>query len=164
MSVGRSPAPTSASPDKEGSFAPRLAGRSGLPGWFSGISLGSVLRTNCKGADYSRDAVPSLDGCHWDVEAGSFLPRRGNNTLAVVGIELLPIGLLVIAVDIPFLQKPVARAVLWLERKWIYLRRRQVSAKDAKPFTRWPRVARFRAGYAAELPLGTASQKIKNAP
>lgn len=40
-------------------------------------------------------------GCLW------FLP--------VLGLEMLPIGLLLLAVDIPFLRKPVARGTLWLE-------------------------------------------------
>jgi hypothetical protein len=44
--------------------------------------------------------------------------------LPVVGIEMLPIGLLLIALDVPFLRKPVGRATLWLERKWAALRRR----------------------------------------
>ena len=35
--------------------------------------------------------------------------------LPVVGLELIPIGLLLIAQDVPFLRKPVARAMLWLE-------------------------------------------------
>ena len=43
--------------------------------------------------------------------------------LPVLGIELLPIGLLLIAEDVPFLRKPVARAMIWLERKWVALRR-----------------------------------------
>jgi hypothetical protein len=43
--------------------------------------------------------------------------------LPVLGIELLPIGLLLIAEDVPFLRKPVARGMIWLERKWVSLRR-----------------------------------------
>jgi hypothetical protein len=42
--------------------------------------------------------------------------------LPVLGLELLPIGLLLLAIDVPFLQKPVARATLWLEHKWMRLR------------------------------------------
>jgi hypothetical protein len=37
--------------------------------------------------------------------------------LPVVGIEFLPLGLLLIAQDIPFLRGPVGRATLWLELK-----------------------------------------------
>jgi hypothetical protein len=44
--------------------------------------------------------------------------------LPVVGIEMLPIGLMPIAQDVPFLRKPVGRAMIWLERKWVELRRR----------------------------------------
>jgi hypothetical protein len=43
--------------------------------------------------------------------------------LPVLGIELLPIGLLLIAEDVPFLRKPVARLMIWVERKWVALRR-----------------------------------------
>jgi hypothetical protein len=51
--------------------------------------------------------------------AGSFL-----FFLPVLGLELLPIGLLLLAIDVPFLRKPVARATLWLEHQWMRLRAR----------------------------------------
>ena len=38
--------------------------------------------------------------------------------LPVIGLELLPIGLMLIAQDVPLLRKPVGRMMLWLERKW----------------------------------------------
>lgn len=44
--------------------------------------------------------------------------------LPVIGIELLPIGLLLIAQDVPFLRRPVGRMMLWLEAKWKALRQR----------------------------------------
>lgn len=50
-----------------------------------------------------------IGGCLW------FLP--------VLGLELIPIGLLLIAQDVPFLRKPVGRATLWLEDRWRDLRR-----------------------------------------
>lgn len=43
--------------------------------------------------------------------------------LPVIGVELFPIGLLLIAQDVPFLRKPAARLMLWLEVKWVQLRR-----------------------------------------
>ncbi len=43
--------------------------------------------------------------------------------LPVLGIEFLPLGLLLIAQDIPFLRRPVGLAVIWLVRKWITLKR-----------------------------------------
>jgi hypothetical protein len=43
--------------------------------------------------------------------------------LPVVGLEFLPIGLLLLAQDVPFLRKPVGRATLWLEEKWRALKR-----------------------------------------
>jgi membrane-bound ClpP family serine protease len=42
----------------------------------------------------------------------------------VLGIELIPIGLLLIAQDFPPLREPVARMTLWLERQWVQLRAR----------------------------------------
>jgi hypothetical protein len=45
--------------------------------------------------------------------------------LPVVGIEFFPIGLLLIAQDVPFLRRPAAKLLLWLVRKWRALRARQ---------------------------------------
>jgi hypothetical protein len=45
--------------------------------------------------------------------------------LPVLGVELLPIGLLFIAQDVPFLKKPVGRGMLWLERKWLSRKQRK---------------------------------------
>ncbi|WP_119155062.1 hypothetical protein [Caldimonas tepidiphila] len=44
--------------------------------------------------------------------------------LPILGFEFIPIGLLLVAQDIPFLQGPVGRLTLWLERKWVALRQR----------------------------------------
>jgi hypothetical protein len=38
--------------------------------------------------------------------------------LPILGIELLPIGLLLIAQDVPFMKKPVGRGILWLVHQW----------------------------------------------
>ena len=43
--------------------------------------------------------------------------------LPIVGVEMIPLGLLLLAQDIPFLRKPVGKGILWLEHKWIDLRR-----------------------------------------
>jgi hypothetical protein len=32
---------------------------------------------------------------------------------------MLPLGLILIAQDIPILQKPIARMLGWIERKWL---------------------------------------------
>lgn len=42
--------------------------------------------------------------------------------LPFLGIELLPIGLLLIAIDVPFLRKPIARFVMWALDQWTALR------------------------------------------
>jgi hypothetical protein len=39
--------------------------------------------------------------------------------LPILGLWMLPLGLLLIAQDVPFLQKPLARMLGWIERKWI---------------------------------------------
>lgn len=44
--------------------------------------------------------------------------------LPVVGIEMLPIGLALVAIDVPVLQRPMARMILWLDARWVKLRRR----------------------------------------
>jgi hypothetical protein len=43
--------------------------------------------------------------------------------LPILGLWMLPLGLLLIAQDLPFLQKPTARMLGWIERKWIERRR-----------------------------------------
>ncbi len=39
--------------------------------------------------------------------------------LPILGVWMLPLGLLLIAQDVPFLQPPLARALGWIERKWL---------------------------------------------
>ena len=39
--------------------------------------------------------------------------------LPVLGVWMLPLGLILIAQDLPFLQGPMARMLGWIERKWI---------------------------------------------
>lgn len=43
--------------------------------------------------------------------------------LPVLGIWMLPLGLLLIALDLPFLQAPMNRVTLWGQRKWTNWRR-----------------------------------------
>ena len=43
--------------------------------------------------------------------------------LPILGLWMLPLGLLLIAQDVPFLQKPLAQMLGWIERKWIERRR-----------------------------------------
>jgi hypothetical protein len=42
--------------------------------------------------------------------------------LPFLGVELIPIGLLLIAQDVPPLREPVAQMTLWLEGQWVRLR------------------------------------------
>jgi hypothetical protein len=45
--------------------------------------------------------------------------------LPVLGIWMLPLGLLLLAIDVPVLQGPVSGAVLRIQRKWTTWRRRK---------------------------------------
>ncbi len=38
--------------------------------------------------------------------------------LPVLGIWMLPLGLMLVAVDVPALRPPLARMLHWIERKW----------------------------------------------
>ena len=55
--------------------------------------------------------------------------------LPVIGIELLPIGLLLIAQDVPFLRRPVGRMTLWVLDRWVHLRKwwERRRAKGSEP-------------------------------
>lgn len=43
--------------------------------------------------------------------------------LPVLGLWMLPLGLLLLAIDLPFLQGPVGSAIVWGQRKWATWRR-----------------------------------------
>jgi hypothetical protein len=43
--------------------------------------------------------------------------------LPILGIWMLPLGLLLLALDLPFLQGPLNRLILWGERRWTVWRR-----------------------------------------
>lgn len=43
--------------------------------------------------------------------------------LPVVGFWMAPLGALLLAQDVPFLQRPILRLLTWLERKWIKWKR-----------------------------------------
>ena len=48
--------------------------------------------------------------------------------LPVLGLWMLPLGLLLIAQDVPFLQPPLVAMLGWIERKWI----ERQHARDAR--------------------------------
>ena len=56
--------------------------------------------------------------------------------LPALGLWCLPIGLLLIAQDVPFLRRPVGRMTLYLVQRWVRFRkwwtRRRARAKAAK--------------------------------
>jgi len=43
--------------------------------------------------------------------------------LPILGIWMLPLGLLLLALDIPLLRGPVVRSTIWIQRKWTTWRR-----------------------------------------
>ena len=45
--------------------------------------------------------------------------------LPVLGIWMLPLGLFLLALDLPFLQGPLNRLTLWAQRKWTNWRRKR---------------------------------------
>lgn len=45
--------------------------------------------------------------------------------LPVLGLWMLPLGLVLIAQDVPPLQKPLARMLGWMERKWLERQRKK---------------------------------------
>lgn len=49
--------------------------------------------------------------------------------LPVLGIWMLPLGLILIAQDIPFLQGPIVRVLQWAERKWNERQARKTTQK-----------------------------------
>jgi hypothetical protein len=52
--------------------------------------------------------------------------------LPVLGLWMLPLGLLLFAQDVPMLQKPMARMLGWVERKWIERQRKRPAEKRAR--------------------------------
>lgn len=44
--------------------------------------------------------------------------------LPVLGFWMLPLGLVLLSLDVPILKHPVARALDWLDRRWTQLRDR----------------------------------------
>lgn len=45
--------------------------------------------------------------------------------LPVLGLWMLPLGMLLIAQDVPVLEKPVAQSLGWVERKWLERERKK---------------------------------------
>lgn len=49
--------------------------------------------------------------------------------LPILGVWMLPLGLLLLALDIPFLQGPVNKAIIWGQRKWTTWQRQRRERK-----------------------------------
>ena len=52
--------------------------------------------------------------------------------LPVLGLWMLPLGLLLFAQDVPPLQKPMAQGLGWIERKWLERQRVKLERERAK--------------------------------
>jgi hypothetical protein len=52
--------------------------------------------------------------------------------LPVLGLWMLPLGLLLVAQDVPVLQKPLARLLGWIEHKWTRRQRAKNAPKNAQ--------------------------------
>jgi len=52
--------------------------------------------------------------------------------LPVLGIWMLPLGLLLFAQDVPPLQKPMAQGLGWIERKWLERQRIKLERERTK--------------------------------
>ncbi len=63
---------------------------------------------------------------HWmRIPAGVLLVLGGVfSILPFLGIWMLPLGLLLVAHDVPVLREPAARFTIWGTRKWVALRQR----------------------------------------
>lgn len=48
--------------------------------------------------------------------------------LPILGLWMLPLGLLLLAQDLPFLRRPMGRALVWAERRWLRWKRRRQRA------------------------------------
>ena len=52
--------------------------------------------------------------------------------LPVLGLWMLPLGLVLFAQDVPPLQKPMAQGLGWVERKWLERERAKLERERAK--------------------------------
>jgi hypothetical protein len=50
--------------------------------------------------------------------------------LPILGLWMLPLGMLLIAQDVPFMEKPVAQSLGWLERKWTERESKKAAEKE----------------------------------
>jgi hypothetical protein len=58
------------------------------------------------------------------VPVGVFLIVGGIfSILPMLGLWMLPLGMLLLAQDLPFLRRPTLRGLLWSERRWVRWKR-----------------------------------------
>lgn len=60
------------------------------------------------------------------IPAGVLLMLGGIfSVLPVLGLWMLPLGVMLLALDVPFLRRPTVRVMVWVERRWQSWRRRR---------------------------------------
>ena len=52
--------------------------------------------------------------------------------LPLLGLWMLPLGLLMLAQDIPFLRRPTRKGLLWAEKRWIRWRHSRQRGADTR--------------------------------
>jgi hypothetical protein len=68
------------------------------------------------------------------IPAGLLLTLGGIfSILPVLGLWMLPLGLLLIAQDVPFLREPVGRFTIWGTRKWVACREWVRRRRERRP-------------------------------
>jgi len=53
--------------------------------------------------------------------------------LPILGFWMVPLGLLLLAQDVPFLKRPTSKAIVWGERTWTRWKRRRAAKANAPP-------------------------------
>jgi hypothetical protein len=53
--------------------------------------------------------------------------------LPVLGLWMLPLGLIIISQDLPFLRAPLVRAFRWIEFRWAQWQGRAANKSDSRP-------------------------------
>jgi hypothetical protein len=71
--------------------------------------------------------------------------------LPILGVWMLPLGLMLIAQDLPFLQKPLVKTFKWVEAKWRWLKvKLDFGASSVEPIDRQPSIPSCRSATACQ--------------
>jgi len=71
--------------------------------------------------------------------------------LPILGVWMLPLGLMLIAQDLPFLQKPLVKTFKWVEAKWRWLKvKLDFDASSVEPIDRQHSIPSCRSATACQ--------------